>query len=109
MAAAAEELDVDGIAVRFTNPDKVFFPELGAQGTKRKLVEYYLTVAGGPMLPTLRDRPVHLQRFPDGIDGEEIYQKRIPPHHPDHLETCRITFPSGRTADALRVTHPAAI
>jgi DNA ligase D len=109
MAAAAEELDVGGIAVRFTNPDKVFFPKLGARGTKRKLVEYYLAVAGGPMLTTLRDRPVHLQRFPDGVDGEEIYQKRIPQHRPDYLETCRITFPSGRTADALKVTHPAAI
>ena len=109
MAAAAEELDVDGIAVRLTNPDKVYFPKLGPSGTKRKLVEYYLAVAGGPMLTALRDRPTHLQRFPDGIDGEEIYQKRIPQHHPDYLETCRITFPSGRTADALKVTHPAAI
>ncbi len=109
MAAAAEELDVDGIAVRFTNPDKVFFPALGAAGTKRKLVEYYRAVAGGPMLATLLDRPVHLQRFPDGVDGEEIYQKRIPQHRPDYLQTCRITFPSGRTADALKVTHPAAV
>ena len=61
------------------------------------------------MLTALRDRPTHLQRFPDGIDGEEIYQKRIPQHHPDYLETCRVTFPSGRTADALKVTHPASI
>ena len=61
------------------------------------------------MLTALRDRPTHLQRFPDGIDGEEIYQKRVPQHHPDYLETCRVTFPSGRTADALKVTHPAAI
>jgi DNA ligase D len=109
MAAAAEELDVDGIAVRLTNPDKVYFPELGANGTKRTLVEYYLAVARGPMLAALRDRPTHLQRFPDGIDGEEIYQKRIPQHHPDYLETCRVTFPSGRTAETLKVTHPASI
>ena len=109
MAAPAEELDVDGVAVRLTNPDKVYFPKLGSKGTKRRLVEYYLAVAGGPMLDALRDRPTHLQRFPDGIDGEEIYQKRIPQHHPDYLETCRVTFPSGRTADALKVTHPAAI
>src|ERR1700744_2621062 len=107
--AAVEELDVDGIAVRLTNPDKVYFPQLGSQGTKGKLVEYYLAVAGGPMLDALRDRPTHLQRFPDGIDGEEIYQKRVPQHHPDYLETLRVTFPSGRTADALKVTHPAAI
>ncbi|MBV9321255.1 MAG: ATP-dependent DNA ligase, partial [Mycobacterium sp.] len=57
MAAKAEELDVDGIAVRFTNPHKVYFPKLGSKGTKRKLVEYYLAVARGPMLASLRDRP----------------------------------------------------
>jgi DNA ligase D-like protein (predicted polymerase) len=57
----------------------------------------------------LRDRPVHLQRFPDGIDGEEIYQKRVPQKHPDYLQTCTVTFPSGRTADALKVTHPSAL
>jgi DNA ligase D len=107
--AAAENLDVDGIGVRLTNPDKVYFPKLGSQGTKRRLVEYYLAVSDGPMLSALRDRPTHLQRFPDGIDGEEIYQKRLPRHHPDYLEACRVTFPSGRTADVLRVTHRAAI
>ena len=61
------------------------------------------------MLTALRDRPTHLQRFPDGIEGEEIYQKRVPQKHPDYLETCVVTFPSGRTADALKVTHPSAI
>ena len=61
------------------------------------------------MVALLRDRPTHLQRFPDGIDGEEIYQKRVPAKHPDYLETCTVTFPSGRTADALKVTHPSAI
>jgi len=109
VAAAAEEIDVDGVKVRLTNPDKVYYPKLGSNGTKRKLVEYYLAVAAGPMLRALRNRPTHLQRFPDGIDGEEIYQKRLPPHHPDYLKTCRVTFPSGRTADALMVTHPSAI
>src|ERR1700739_2603511 len=109
MASAAEEVDVGGMAGRLTNPDKVYFPRLGAGGTKRTLVEYYLAVAGGPMWDALRNRHTHLQRFPDGVDGEEIYQKRVPQHHPDYLETCRITFPSGRSADALKVTHPASI
>src|SRR5271154_6027970 len=109
MASPAEEIDVDGIAVRLTNPDKAYFPKLGSDGTKRRLVEYYRAVAEGPMLASVRDRPTHLQRFPDGMDGEEISQKRIPQPHPDYLEPCRITFPSGRTADALRVTPPAAI
>ncbi|MHA3018914.1 non-homologous end-joining DNA ligase [Mycobacterium sp. BMJ-28] len=106
MATPAEELDVDGVAVRLTSPDKVYFPEPGY--TKRNVVDYYLAVADR-MVTLLKDRPTHLQRFPDGIDGEEIYQKRVPQKHPDYLQTCTVTFPSGRTADALKVTHPSAI
>ena len=97
MATPAEELDVDGVAVRLTSPDKVYFPEPGY--TKRDVVDHYLAVADR-MVALLRDRPTHLQRFPDGIEGEEIYQKRIPQKHPDYLQTCTVTFPSGRTADA---------
>lgn len=109
MSGEADEIDVDGVNVRITNRDKVFFPKLGAAGTKGALIDYYRSVASGPMLTALRDRPTHLQRFPDGIEGEQIYQKRVPQKHPDYLQTCRVTFPSGRTADALRVTHPSAI
>jgi len=110
MPTPAEELDVDGIAVRLSNPDKVYFPQLGAEGgTKRHLAEYYRTVAVGPMMNAVRDRPTHLQRFPDGIDGEEIYQKRLPKHYPEYLDSSEVTFPSGRTAEVLRVTTPAAI
>ena len=109
MPAAAEEIDVDGVMVRITNRDKVFFPKLGAAGTKGALIDYYRSVASGPMLTALRERPTHLQRFPDGITGEQIYQKRVPAKHPDYVKTCRVTFPSGRTADALMVTHASAI
>ena len=109
--AAAEELDVAGIAVRLSNPDKIYFPELGAEGgTKRHLVAYYQWVAEqGAIMRALQGRPTHLQRFPDGIEGEEVYQKRVPAYAPDFIQTCRVTFPSGRTADALRVEHPAAV
>lgn len=105
----AEELDVAGTAVRFTSGDKVYFPRLGAGGTKRALADYYLAVANGPLLHALADRPSHLQRFPDGIDGDEVYQKRLPRGHPDYLQSCQVTFPSGRTADVLKVTQPADI
>ena len=108
MPSPATELDVDGVMVRLTSPDKPYFPKLGAAGTKGKLVEYYRAVAE-PMVALLRDRPTHLQRFPDGIGGEEIYQKRLPVKRPDYLQSCTVTFPSGRTADALKVTHPSAI
>lgn len=108
MATPAEEVDVDGVKVRLTNRDKPYFPKLGPNGTKGALFDYYLAVAD-PMVSLLRDRPTHLQRFPDGIEGEEIYQKRVPQKHPEYLQTCEVTFPSGRTADALKVTHPSAI
>jgi DNA ligase D len=113
MATPAEELDVTGTPVRLSNPDKVYFPTLGADGgTKRHLVEYYRSIAtldGAPIVAALRDRPTYLQRFPDGIAGEEVYQKRLPPKTPDHVRSCRVTFPSGRHADALCVTDPANV
>ncbi|MDF3305426.1 DNA polymerase domain-containing protein [Rhodococcus sp. T2V] len=111
MASPAEELDVDGVAVRLSSPDKIYYPKLGADGgTKRHLVEYYRTVAcSGALLGALFDRPTHLQRFPDGIEGEEIYQKRVPAKRPDHVDSCEVTFPSGRKADVLRVRSAANI
>ncbi|MFE5699629.1 DNA polymerase domain-containing protein [Rhodococcus koreensis] len=111
MASPAEELDVDGVAVRLSSPDKIYYPKLGADGgTKRHLVEYYRTVAlGGALLGALFDRPTHLQRFPDGVEGEEIYQKRVPAKRPDHVDSCEVTFPSGRKADVLRVRSAANI
>jgi DNA primase len=72
MASPAEEIDVDGIAVRLTNPDKVYFPKLGSDGTKRRLVEYYRAVAAGPKLASLRDRPTHLQRFPEAAVSHHV-------------------------------------
>ena len=109
--APAEELDVDGIAVRLSNPDKVYFPRLGADGgSKRHLVEYYRTVAlGGQIMTALRNRPTYLQRFPDGVEGEEIYQKRLPQRRPEFVQSCEVTFPSGRHAESLLVTAPAQV
>ena len=109
--SAAEELEVDGVPVRLSNPDKLYFPALGERGgTKRHLVEYYRAVAEhGAIVTALRNRPTYLQRFPDGIEGEEIYQKRVPRHAPPYVRTCRVSFPSGRSADALAVDHPAPV
>jgi DNA ligase D len=111
MASAGEPIvvGVDGREVRVTNPDKVYFPEApGGPITKRELVEYYLAV-GPAIVRALRHRPAYLQRFPDGITGEEIYQKRVPGHAPSWISTCRVRFPSGRHADALQVTGPADV
>ncbi|WP_208853031.1 non-homologous end-joining DNA ligase [Streptomyces platensis] len=104
--AGAVELDVAGRKVRLSHPDKTYYPERGF--TKMDVAQYYLAVADG-VLRGLRDRPTTMQRFPDGIEGEFFYQKRAPKGMPDWLPTARIAFPSGRFADEMCPTEPAAV
>ena len=92
--------------VRFSNPDKVFFPEPGL--TKGDLVRYYLDVAPC-LLHHVRNRPMQMLRYPDGVDGFRFYQKRVPVPHPDWLDTVHIKFPSGRTADFPVCNDPASL
>jgi DNA ligase D len=106
MASPFVELDVDGFTVKVTNPEKVYFSARGE--TKLDLVQYYLSVGEG-IVRALYERPTTLKRHPDGAEGEPIYQKRVPEKHPDWIETARVTFPSGRHADELCVTHVAAV
>ena len=61
--------------VRVSNPDRVYFPARGA--TKLDLVNYYLSVGDG-IVNALRERPCMLHRFPDGLAGEKVHQKRVP-------------------------------
>lgn len=70
--------------VKFTNPDKVFFPKTGF--TKGDLVQYYLNVAPY-LLPHLRERAVTLIRYPDGVGGEKFYEKNAPKFAPGWLQT----------------------
>src|SRR2546430_10232050 len=100
------ELEVGPRTVKVTNPDKVFFRARGE--TKLDLVQYYLSVGEG-IVRVLYERPTQLKRHPDGAGGEAIYQKRVPKHRPDWIETATVTFPSGRTADELCVTELAHV
>ena len=106
MASPFIELEVGERVVKLTNPDKVLFPK--ARKTKRDLAEYYVAVGEG-IVRALHERPTQLRRFPEGVTGEMIYQKRVPKHHPDWVETARVTFPSGRHADELCVTELAQV
>ncbi len=104
--APAETLDIDGRAVRISNPGKVYFPEAGI--TKLELVHYYLEVAEAA-LRAVYDRPIVLKRYVDGITGEGFFQKRAPSHRPEWVRTVELRFPSGRTAHELVVTEPAQL
>ena len=103
----AVEVEVDGRTVRVSNPDRVYFPESGA--TKKDLVDYYLAVGPG-IVTALFERPCMLHRFPTGLSGEKVHQKRLPRGAPDWVETVRLHFPRwNRTADELCVTELGSV
>src|SRR3954462_7925252 len=106
MASPATEVEVGDYAVRVSNPQRIYFPDLGL--TKLDLVNYYLSVGDG-IVRALRERPCMLHRYPDGVDGEQISQQRLPKGAPEWVETVEVRFPSGRTADELCVTELAAV
>jgi bifunctional non-homologous end joining protein LigD len=77
-------INIDGHAIRFTNLDKVYYPEDGF--AKRDLLNYYDAVA--PLiLPYLKDRPLTLKRYPNGIHEKFFFQKHTPESYPTWLRT----------------------
>ena len=100
-------LDVDGHEVRISNPNRPYFSARGE--TKLDLAHYYLSVGPG-IVNALRERPCMLHRFPDGVDGEKVHQKRLPRGAPPWVETVRLHFPRyGLHADELCVTKLADV
>jgi DNA ligase D len=105
--AAQVELEVGERTIRVTNPDRVYFPARGE--TKLDLARYYIAVGDG-IVRALRERPCMMHRFPSGVAGEKVHQKRVPAGAPPWLETVRVSFPRyGRTADELCVTELASV
>jgi DNA ligase D len=106
----AVEVEVPGDperVVRVTNPDRVYFPARGE--TKLDLVHYYLAVGDG-IVRALFERPCMMHRFPEGVAGEKVHQKRVPQGAPPWLETVRVFFPRySRTADELCVTELGSV
>ena len=79
---AVVERTPEAPTVDFTNVDKIFWP--AEKYTKGDLIEYYRAISPW-LLPYLRDRPVVLTRYPDGIDGKSFFQKDAPVYAPDWL------------------------
>jgi DNA ligase D-like protein (predicted polymerase) len=106
-SSPAVDLQVGDRTVRLSNPDRVYFPARGE--TKLDLARYYLSVADG-VVRALRGRPCMLHRFPTGVTGEKVHQKRLPRGAPDWVPTVRVHFPRwNRYADELCVAHPADV
>jgi DNA ligase D len=107
MASPFVEVEVGERVVKVSNPDRVYFPERGE--TKLDLVNYYLAVGDG-IVNALFDRPCMLHRYPTGVAGEKIHQKRLPAGAPPWVETVRLHFPRwNRYADELCVTELAQL
>src|SRR6202167_1155914 len=105
--AAQVELEVGERTIRVTNPDRVYFPARGE--TKLDLARYYIAVGEG-IVRAVRERPCMMHRFPAGVAGEKVHQKRVPAGAPPWLQTVRVSFPRyGRTADELCVTELASV
>jgi len=101
------ELVVGDRTVRITHPERVYFPATGA--TKLDLAQYYLGVGDG-IVRALRERPCMMHRFPEGLSGEKVHQKRLPRGAPPWVETVQLFFPRfKRTADELCVTELGSV
>jgi bifunctional non-homologous end joining protein LigD len=82
-----ETLNVAGREVSVSNLEKIFYPKTGF--TKAQLIDYYIRISR-VLLPHLKDRPLTLKRYPDGVEGAFFYEKRCPPHRPDWVKTAPV-------------------
>jgi len=80
-------VSVAGRELRLSNLDKVLYPQSGF--TKGELIDWYARM-GEVLLSHLRDRPLTMKRYPDGVEGKHFYEKRCPKHRPDWVETASV-------------------
>src|ERR1700693_1671459 len=81
------ELIVEGRKLAVSNLNKVLYPKAGF--TKGQVIDYYIRIAP-VLLPHLRDRPLTMKRYPDGVDGEYFYEKNCPSHRPKWVQTAKV-------------------
>jgi bifunctional non-homologous end joining protein LigD len=93
-----EQVKVGRLTVALTNTGKVLFPDDGI--TKGDLIGYY-QAAADVMLPYLRDRPVAMARYPDGITGERIFQKNVGRHFPDWIPRVEVGKQGGQLCQVV--------
>lgn len=98
------EIVIDGTAVQITHPDKIIFPGI----TKQEFVDYYERIAP-IMLPYLKDRPLSMQRFVDGIDKPGFYQKEAGSYFPDYIDRVTIKKEGGVVHEVVVNNAPSLV
>jgi bifunctional non-homologous end joining protein LigD len=86
-AKSESALNVKGKTVPVSNLDKIFYPETGF--TKGQVIDYYIRISP-VLLPHLKDRPLTLKRYPDGVEGGFFYEKRCPSYRPEWVQTATV-------------------
>lgn len=97
---ASESVKIGGKTLALSNLDKVLFPETGF--TKGQVIDYYTRVSPY-LLPHLKDRPITLNRLPDGVTGERFYEKNAPSHTPDWVKTFPVFSDEAKTIDYILI------
>jgi DNA ligase D len=109
MASEATTLSVEGPSgpreVRISSPSRVLWPDLGI--TKLDLAKYIAAV-GDAFVAANGDRPISLQRFGNGIDGEQFFSKNPPKGAPEYVRSVAVVYPSARSHPQLVIDEPAA-
>src|SRR5919108_1552670 len=95
MGVASASVNVGGKELALSNLDKIMYPETGF--TKGQVIDYYSGIARY-ILPHLKNRPITMKRFPDGIGGQHFYEKNAPSHKPKWIETFRVPRSSEESA-----------
>src|SRR5438105_15486531 len=83
-------VEVGGHTLKLSNLDKVLYPAVGF--TKAEVIDYYARIAPA-VLPHLKDRPLTLKRYPEGVNGFHFYEKNAPKHRPDWVQTAKVWSP----------------
>ena len=81
------QLVVEGKKLSVSNLDKILYPKAGF--AKGQVIDYYIRVAP-VLLPHLKDRPLTMKRYPDGVEGEFFYEKNCPTHRPKWVKTAKV-------------------
>src|ERR671925_2261187 len=85
--AEKAQLIVEGKKLSVSNLNKVLYPKVGF--TKGQVIDYYIRIAP-VLLPHLRDRPLTMKRYPNGVEGEFFYEKNCPSHRPKWVQTAKV-------------------
>jgi bifunctional non-homologous end joining protein LigD len=99
-------LNIDGTSVPVTRLEKVFYPKTGF--TKGNVIDYYIRISPY-LLPHLKDRPITLKRYPNGVEGMFFYEKQCPAGRPQYVKTTKVPKSDGSEINYCLINNIAGL